>query len=256
MTSRYNPHQLEKYANRTFGTATDTLFSLFDDVVQRVSLLRQAEPLPLLGPFTANLMVSEALLSEYGHDATRIAQISSQNQSPKLAQLESATKWLARLDYASKNKASGPTPFSARPWLTAILQGYDQVVRRQQPHLGLSLVRRAFRLSPPTADISGREQALIRSCLFPWCPVWVSCYPKVSVQPPNTVNEVCAMFPELICLRLALPAGGWHWQILNRAEFEREPVNELKRIKWIKKAAGNKDISLQKVAEGVRLCLS
>ena len=117
----------------------------------------------------------------------------------------------------------------------------------------LSFVMKALKEAPPNACLENREKELIYACLFPFTPIYVLSN-LVDSNDIIKINKILESYNEYICVKIALENGGWHWGVFNRNEYKDNPIKELNKIKWIKKATENKKIILKDVDGGIRIC--
>ena len=250
MTARYNPHRIEKQARE--WPVLSSARTLAEDIHMRFAMIWNRQRHVWTDPFVTTVINTE-LLKEYGSDTARIAQISAQGGAEVESLLESSFKWLARLNMLFNTCESND--FSEVPWLEAILQSHDQVVIRNRIYCGFSRIRRALRLSPPGKNLSSLQKHLVITAVYPFCPLWARFNLSPESGMPVSAPELIEGFSQYLCIRLALPAGGWHWCVFSRERFEKDPASELLKLKWVSKATGAGKIRLAPDTEGVRICI-
>ncbi|MBU1109100.1 MAG: hypothetical protein KKB51_20655 [Candidatus Riflebacteria bacterium] len=251
MTARYNPHKIEKQARK--WPVSFSPESLETDLKLRISGLWEKTDHAWADPFFCKYSIDSTLQSEYGTDATRIAQIGAQKHTSVTSLLESSFKWLAKLDYLLNT--ADQMAFNPIPWLEAALQMHDHIMLRDNYYSGLALLRGALRASPPGKNQGIRHRQLVLAATYPYCPLWTTFNfsPKFNLLP--SLPAVISAYEELECIRFSLPKGGWHWKVFERKRFVANPIEELCRIKWVKKAIHDKSVQIEKCEEGLKLCL-
>ncbi|EKD82130.1 MAG: hypothetical protein ACD_39C01468G0002 [uncultured bacterium] len=250
MTARYNPHRIEKQARK--WPVLFSAGSLEEDLKLRLNMLWNKTKQAWADPFCCKYAVNLDLLAEYGIDTVRLALISAQQKASADTLLESSFKWLARLDHLM-NAAEQET-FDPTPWLEAALQTYDHVMLRNNYYSGLALLRKALRSAPPGRNLPAHQRNLILSAVYPYAPLWATFNLPAELLFPTTISFTIESFEELACVRFSLPKGGWHWKVFERSSYEANPLAELLRLKWVKKAADGKIIRLESDKDGLRLC--
>ena len=205
-------------------------------------------------PSSSISAIDRSLIEEYGIDAARVAQICAQGSVTATSLLESSFKWLARLD--ARFNQSESRSFSAAPWLEAALQGYDHIIARNNPYCGFSQIRRAMREAPPGKNLNQLQKNLIISAVYPYCPLWARFNLADTSGIPMPIPAIIEKFSEFACIRFALAGGGWHWKVFARDRFDQNPISELLKLRWVKKAAGTRSVSLEKLAEGLKICIA
>ncbi len=198
--------------------------------------------------------IDRALVEEYGIDSARVALICAQGRVSPVSLLESSFKWLARLDQLLNNSES--SSFSAMPWLEAALQSYDHVVGRSSHYCGFAQIRRAMRSAPPGKNLNQLQRNLVISSVYPYCPLWARFNLADESAVPMAMPVIVESFSEFACVRFSLPAGGWHWKVFAADKFAADPIGELLKLKWVKKAAGNKALSLTTHENGAKVCFT
>lgn len=255
LTLRYNPQSIEKQVRKW-----PVLFSeevLHNDLVFRVKQIIGETADGWISPFTTKYSFDEDFIAEYGIDACRLATISSSN-NPALAEslLESSFKWLARV-YSSFSQNT-TAEFNPVPWLEALLQLQDHIIKRNADNQALALVKKAFKEAPPSKQTATRNLQLVASVLSPFAPILASkllCNEQI-VNRRETISQqqLLALFPEYIYIKVALEKGGWHWQVFSRKIYEDNPMIELSKIKWINSAINGKNTKLVNTDGGLRIC--
>jgi len=250
LTARYNPHRIEKQARKwPVSFSPDCIET---DLKFRINGLWNKANQAWSDPFSCNYLIDKDLQSEYGVDATRIAQISAQNRVSANSLLESAFKWLARLDYLI-NIVDQDT-FNPIPWLEAALQMHDHVTLRDDYYAGLALLRKALRLAPPGKNLSMHHRQIVMAATYPYCPLWTTFNLSMEFSLPTALPVIIATYEKLACVRFSLPKSGWHWKVFERKSFDRNPVAEICQIKWVKKAVQNKVVRIEENENGLKLC--
>lgn len=250
MKEKYNPHSIEKQARKW----PVLLFcqNLLDDVSTRTAQLYEKARPGWVDPFCIKINIDDNLAAEYGIDASRLACLSSGSQPVTQNLLESACKWLSSFFTAF---SSDTTDFSPGPWLEAALQIHDQILLRNNHHAGLALARKAFKTARPGRNISLKEKDLILSTISPFAPVLAGHLNGMPDQAMVSLKQLPEHFTRLICVRFALPRGGWHWKVFDRQSYENDPIGQLRTVKWVAMALGENPAKLQASAEGTRICL-
>jgi len=252
LTARYNPHRIEKQAKKwpaSFSTA-----SLNEDIRQRCKMLWNELEHAWIDPSGSAPAIDRLLIEEYGIDAARIAHICAQGSVPATSLLESCFKWLARLDRQFNQCES--RSFSAAPWLEAALQSYDHIIGRSSAYCGFSQIRRALREASPGQNLNQLQKELIISAVYPYCPLWARFNLTEAAGMPLSMPWLIQNFSEFACIRFALPGGGWHWKVFARGRFDQNPVGELLKLRWVKKAAGNRPVNIKNLDEGLQICFA
>lgn len=250
MKEKYNPHSIEKQARNW-----PVLFycqNLLSDISTRTAQLYEKARPGWIDPFSIKIIIDEDLAAEYGIDACRLACLSAGSQPITQNLLESACKWLGKF-FASF--FSDTQDFSPMPWLEAALQIHDQILLRNNFHAGLALARKAFKSARPGRNISLEEKDLVLSTLSPFAPVLTGYLSGMPDRTPIPFKKLSQCFTELIGIRFALPRGGWHWKVFNRQEYEKDPLGQLRTVKWVALALGENKAKLQLNEEGTRICL-
>ena len=252
MTFRYNPQSIEKQVRKwpVFFSEKD----LHQDIKKRLEQLLDANPKGWYNPYSVELPFEKDLIYEYGIDACRFAVINSSYSNNAETFLEPSFKWIAKFHevYCHRNQTA---LFNPIPWLEAIVQMQDHIITRKADRLALALVMKAFKESPLPCQLKESEELLVAACLFPFIPIYTACYfPKILEI--ISIKKIIESFTEYSCVKIALEKGGWHWHVFTRKNFEDQPVAELSKIKWIKKAIIGKDVKLKNEAGGIRICFS
>ncbi len=252
MTFRYNPQSIEKQVRKwpVFFSEND----LHLDIRKRLEQLLDANPKGWYNPYSVELPFEKDLIYEYGIDACRFAVINSGYSNKAETFLEPSFKWIAKFHevYCHRNQTA---LFNPIPWLEAIVQMQDHIITRKADRLALALVMKAFKESPLSCQLQESEELLIAACLFPFIPIYTACYfPKILEI--ISIKKIIESFTEYSCVKIALEKGGWHWHVFTRKNFEDQPIAELSKIKWIKKAIIGKDVNLKNEAGGIRICFS
>lgn len=213
----------------------------------------QLQPSGWVSPFSCQSPFAPELRHEYGVDACRVASISSatsQNSSdPHL--LEPAFKWLAKLQNLFR---TGTSHFSAIPWLEAGIQAHDHILLRDNPRAALTTLRHAVKVSPPSADNTISEKALILACLAPFAPVLATHEASLFKIELLSMPEIIKSFDRHICIRFSLGDGGWNQKVFDRARFQQNPLEELKKLKQVKIAIGKRSAQLRETEGGLKIC--
>ena len=252
MTFRYNPQSIEKQVRKWPVFFSEN--NLHQDIVKRLEQLLGINSKGWYNPYSVELPFDKDLVYEYGIDACRFAIINSGYSAQAETFLEPSFKWIAKFHeiYCKNNKTS---LFNPTPWLEAIIQMQDHIITRKADRLALALVMKAFKESPPSCFLNESEEQLIAACLFPFIPVYVSYYfPKILNI--ISIKKIIESFNEYSCVKIALEKGGWHWHVFSRQDFENQPIAELSKIRWIRKAIIGKKVNLKKEDGGIRICFS
>ncbi|PKL43222.1 MAG: hypothetical protein CVV41_10915 [Candidatus Riflebacteria bacterium HGW-Riflebacteria-1] len=252
MTIRYNPHRIEKQARK--WPVSLYREKLEDDIKLRINMLWKTSEHAWIDPFACRYSVRNELQSEYGTDAVRFAQISAQQANCAEALLESSFKWLARLDYLMNT--SEQAAFDPIPWLETALQTYDHATTRNNCYAGLALLRKALRLAQPGKNLEPRQRDLVISVVYPYAPLWAIFNLSSEFLFPKAVPDIVRSFSELVCVKFSLPEGGWHWRVFARENYEADPLAELLKIKWVKKAADGKIVRLESHENRLKICFA
>ena len=252
MTFRYNPQSIEKQVRKwpVFFSEND----LHQDIKKRLEQLLDANPKGWYNPYSVELPFEKDLIYEYGIDACRFAVINSGYSNNAETFLEPSFKWIAKFHevYCHRNQTA---LFKPIPWLEAIVQMQDHIITRKADRLALALVMKAFKESPLPCQLKESEELLVAACLFPFIPIYTACYFSKILE-IISIKKIIESFTEYSCVKIALEKGGWHWHVFTRKNFEDQPVAELSKIKWIKKAIIGKDVKLKNEAGGIRICFS
>jgi hypothetical protein len=252
LTFRYNPQSLEKQVRKWPVFFSENNLHL--DIEKRLGQLSGANPTGWYDPYSVELPFEKDLIYEYGMDACRFAVINSGYKKQAESFLEPSFKWIAKFHEISchRNKTDSFNPI---PWLEAIIQMQDHIITRKADRLALALVMKAFKESPLSCQLTESDELLIASCLFPFIPIYAANYfPKILEI--NSIKKIIESFTEYSCVKIALEKGGWHWHVFTRKSFENAPIDELSKIRWIKKAIIGKNINLKNEAGGIRICFS
>lgn len=251
MTFRYNPQSIEKQVRKW-----PVLFSEKDLKLDLILRLKQQLDLAEKGwadPFSVCLPLNQEYLSEYGIDASRTAVIASSSVIQAESLLETYFKWLSKL-YTALSKPR-QISFNPVPWLEAVIQASDHILKRGKSYLALALIMKASKKSPLSQDLTEQEKTLVATALYPFAPVFAA---KALIGKPEvfSIKEIQKLFNAYYCTKIALENGGWHWQVFSRRMFEGDPILELKKIKWINKASFGKELKIRNEGEGIRICFS
>ena len=253
MTLRYNPQSIEKQVRKW-----PVLFSekdIHSDLSLRLNQMLGTSTNGFVDPFSISLPFEEDISSEYGIDACRLSLINSDNVEDASSLLESSYKWISKVYESLKKTNNKGTTFDPMPWLEALIQFQDHILTRKADRLALALVMKAFKIASPDLNLSLREKDLVFSCLYPFIPVFVASFCN-ECFPEKKINEIIESFKEYKCVKIALEKGGWHWQVFSCDAFEQNPISELSKVKWVKKAIKNKIVTLKEDNGGVRICFS
>lgn len=257
MSSRYNPHSIEKQARKWPASlfSGEQYFDLKSDLLFRQRQIWALEPDNLWkDPFKAIIQIDPDLISEYGIDAARIAQITAQNREITINLLESAFKWLSRFDNCFFNNDLTKVNFDSAVWLEALLQANETIFACDYVYGGLALIKKARKLSPPTANLDNNQLLLVTTAIYPYCPIY-SRYKAVSeVYPPATCFQLIKLYKEYACIRFSVKKNIWHWKVFPREVFESSPIEALRQIVWVDKMLQNKKIELNTTMEGIQIC--
>ncbi len=250
MTIRYNPQSIEKQVRKWPVLFSEQEFH--KDICLRVNQLLDKIPNGHVNPFSVNYEFEEEILSEYGVDACRIAILSNQSTNNPDSLLESSFKWLARLHDALLTTSK--EEFNPVPWLEALIKYEDYVIKRKADNLALSLAKKAVKDSPLNSSLTEREKLLAASVLYPFVPVFTEI--KLLNSSTLTISHLQNLYPEYIFKKIAMEKGGWHWHVFLRKIYIENPMAEIQKIKWIKKALDKNKAVLKEDDGGIRICLS
>lgn len=250
MTSRYNPHRIEKQARQ--WPALSFAETLEEDLKIRSQILWENQENTWLDPFRVDTGFPREIQAEYGVDACRIACLAAHGTVNPQTLLESSFKWLAKLN--TLFTAIPRADFIASIWLQAALQGHDHINLRNLPYSALALIRHALSHSPPNKNLSPLQKNFVISAVSPFCPLWARFNLPPQQNLPSTFPTLLKEFPEYVCIKLSLPTGGHSWQVFLSERYAADPISEIRSLKWINKAAGTRKIRLENLADGVKLC--
>ncbi|MDN5278196.1 MAG: hypothetical protein PWR01_2161 [Clostridiales bacterium] len=254
MTARYNPHSLQKQARKWPVSFSNDEFA--EDLRFRIRQLNGNDLPQPIGFSCDSLPVSTDLIDEYGCDCARIAYLEAQNQNVSTVLLESAFKWLAKLfDNFSR---PGCQKFRSDIWFEMILQAGDHILQRNHFHNGLACIRKAAKISPPSADLDEKQKKLVFSCLYPFIPIFAQALAENHLGSARIFNlaKLFDCFPELIKVRYSIENGGGHWAVFSRKKFNNSPLQSLLEIKWVGLACSGKSPGLQETDEGFVICMN
>ena len=252
MTFRYNPQSIEKQVSKWPVFFSEN--SLHLDIVKRLEQLLDLSPKGWYNPYSVNLPFSKDLIYEYGNDACRFALINSGYNKNAESFLEPSFKWIAKFHEVYNAKTSD-IAFNPLPWLEAMVQMQDHIIVRKSDRLALALVMKAFKISPPSNNLSESEKLLVAACLVPFIPIYITSFFPKSLELAS-IKKIIESYSEYSCVKIALEKGGWHWQVFSKNAFKNQPIVELSKIKWIKKAINGKNINLKREEGGIRVCFS
>ena len=71
-----------------------------------------------------------------------------------------------------------------------------------------------------------------------------------------TISQLQNLYPEYIFIKIAMEKGGWHWHVFLRKIYLENPMAEIQKIKWIKKALDKNKAVLKEDDGSIRICLS
>lgn len=252
LTFRYNPQSIEKQVRK--WPVFFSVKELKEDILLRLNQLLGLSEKNWCDPFSVAIPFDEETIYEYGVDACRLSLINSNSIKEAETLLESSYKWISKIndDYFKK---INNTLFNPIPWLEALVQMEDHIKTRKASRLALSLVMKAFKISPPHSELKDRDKALVAACLFPFIPIFVTSKLLETTEIP-TIKEIVDSYNEYYSVRVCLEKGGWHWYVFIRENFERDTLSELKKIKWIKKATFGKNIVVKEKGGGLIICFS
>ncbi len=220
------------------------------DIRLRVEQLWSAENAGWISPFSYKLPFDAGLQSEYGADACRIAVIAG-NCAKTENELEPSFKWLARL---YNQLGSSRETFAAVPWLETAIQTRDHVIGRNDPAAALTQLKHAVKVSPPGLQLTTSEKALVTACLYPFAPLLAMHYAGPNDFSWQKLPITTGSFADFICVRFAIEHGGWNQKVFDRRRFVENPLRELKTLKQVCKALGDRPAKLVEVEGGLRIC--
>ncbi len=197
---------------------------------------------------------SEEFHYEYGIDACRIARISPGSSSDEKAGLllEPSFKWLARLHQQVEMAGKDFVP---DPWLEAAIQSRDHILNRENASAALATVRHAAKVSPPHAGLNANAFALVFACLYPFAPILAMYGAQQTKARIENLPALIGSFENHVCIRFALENGGWHQKVFDRKKFAANPLSELRNVKWIEKALGDRCATIAETEEGLKICI-
>lgn len=249
LTSRYNPHGMEKQARLWPVCFSETKLDL--DIAYRVKQLWQSEKAGWADAFACSTKVERTLADEYGVDASRLAEITAGETETCTDFLESCFKWLGYM-HSSMNKET--LSFDALPWLEAATKSYGYIITANKPYAALALIRKASRMAPPANNISNREKALVLSTIYPLVPVMAGFYTGMPLRFFEPLPELISSFSEFISVSFALENGNWHRRFFLKEAFTQNPLQQLRQVKWVTKAIGNRNARIEQQEKGYRIC--
>ena len=251
----FNPHSIQKQARKWPVSFYSN--NLNQDIKARIQQIWQTQIEKFYDPFKIEFAVDEDLITEYGLDCCRLAQIEAQGSKPDINLLESAYKWLNKFTQ-QLNEPDDNSQFMAPIWFEAALRTKDHILSRNKIQSGLATTKKALKTSPLCKGMSKNDFQLVLCCLYPFIPLTVGHYNNIyfSSNLPQTVPGIFSYYPELIMINYRIGNGGWYWTVVNKDEFLGAPMATLKNIKQVKLATKDRNASLKKVAGGYHICLN
>jgi hypothetical protein len=247
--NRYNPQSIEKHILCEFKGYAEP--SLMADYKARTNALLEGLADPFPSPKIAIDGISNDILREYGIDACRLAKLSAPALPVPYSLLDSAYNWISKL-YDSFNHGQS-REFCIKPWLSALLQLPDHIIKRSKPRSAFALIQRAFNESRPTMALSGQEKLCVIACISPFTPILAEYLLKTHGLQKMSIHNIINSFEQYISISLQVGNGGWHREIVDKGQFAKNPLPELLKIKWVSRAVKNKAISVHDFAGGKQI---
>ncbi len=220
------------------------------DVRLRVEQLWSAKNPGWISPFSCQIAFDAGLQSEYGIDACRVASIIKSSEAGE-SELEPSFKWLARLYH---QLGSPRRSFTATAWLETAIQTRDHVIGRNNPAAALAQLKHAVKVSPPGLQLGMLEKALVTACLYPFAPLLAMHFAGHNDFSWQNLPATIAGFTDFVCVRFAIEQGGWNQKVFDRRRFGENPIGELKSLRQVRKALGNRPAKLVHSEGGLRIC--
>lgn len=247
---KYNLHSI---ANQVFKLELEccSFNNNIEDVKSRTEQIWNKQPKFYL-PCNNNFSANKLLLDEYGADVCNIALITTK-QTVSVESLEIAWKLVAKIYHNLVNKKNNV--YSRALWLEAAFQIKDHVLEHSNLYTALSLFKRTIKKGMPDLSSQKDDVRLFLLTAYPFFPS-LSLYllHKNKLVSGGGLLSLADKFDELIAVKLKLNESGWYWQVFDRAAYSNAPERELMKIKWIKKACKNKNISINNTDGGTIIC--
>lgn len=252
MTLRYNPHSIEKQARKwpVFINAE----SLEEDLSLRTRQIYETGEIEFNKVTEVSFPFDQNLVCEYGHDCSRIAFFSTQQNQLYIDFLENSFKWLSKI--FNRLNLKRDQPFNYAKWLELSLQSCDHILKRQKHYTGLNCIKKAVKIAPLSKNLRNKELLLVCSALYPFAPYfsqWIA--QKNNLENILSLKKIVELFPELKVTRFSFNNGGKHWAVFSRKSFEKSPMNCFFSIKWVKHACRSLEPKLKFGKEEIKICL-
>ncbi len=257
MIERYNPHLIQKRI-LPLHDRQQGLISLEEDVISQARNIWGGNP-KWSNPFRTQYQAAPEIIGEYGIDVARIAEITNSNRPPDEALLESSHRWLSRI-YARTLPAKKPAKQKWNPdqWLIAALAARDHLLTRGKMYVALSVIKKAWKLSPIEHEAGINEKTMAFVLLSPFAP----CLAQTLLTrtdgtfPATNLEELCESFYPRQAVKVGFYGGGWNWEVVDSHAFKKDPMGSLMEFQWIAKVVKGREWSVRKDNEGWLICLN
>ncbi|MCK9456794.1 MAG: hypothetical protein M0R31_05815 [Candidatus Riflebacteria bacterium] len=247
---RYNPQSIEKQARKwpVFTCEAD----IYADLRRRIEGVSGLCAYDWIFPEIKTEFFEKDIVDEYGIDACRLAVIRAcGNKNTCIEYLDSSYNWLSRFYEAFVVESSGR--FEEKPWLNAFFQAYDHVVLRNKADLAFALVCKAFKNSCPNKGLKNDHLELVLSAAYPFLPILSAFIAQKFGVNFRAVNEIFEKSEKYVGVRFKIGEGGWHREVFDKQGYEKAPLAELLKVKWVRAAANKRQASLISVDGGKQI---
>lgn len=257
MIGRYNPHLIQKRIFPLFDSLQSEI-SLKDDVISQAEKIWTGT-LSWNNPFRTKYSVAPEIMSEYGIDTVRIAEITSSDHPPDEILLESSYRWLSWIHSQTIPNPNSPEPnWNPDPWIIAAFTARDHLLRRRRLYVSLSVIKKAWKLSPVDSRTHLSGKALAFVLLLPFAP----CIARTVLSeitgnfPSLSLERLCESFYPRQAVRIGFQRGGWRWEVVDAPAFNKDPREFLGKLPWIKKVVEGREWNVREEKDGWLICLN
>jgi len=247
---RYNPQSIEKQAKKwpVFTCEAD----ISADLRRRIEGVSGLRAYDWIFPEIKNEYFEKDIVDEYGIDACRLSVIRAcGNKNTCFEYLDSSYNWLSRFYEAFMVESS--RQFEEKAWLNALFQAYDHVVLRNKADLAFSLVCKAFKDSCPNKGLKNDNLELVFSAAYPFLPILSAFFARKFGVNFRAANEIFEKSEKYVGVRFRIGEGGWHRDVFDKQRYEKAPLEELLKVKWVRAAANKRQASLISVEGGKQI---
>ncbi len=245
---RYNPQSIEKQT--LSQAATNSTNSLLDDFQIRTKLLLEKPNGNFLSPDFPIEGVCPLTQKEYGIDCCRMAKLNSKESPIPENILESSYNWISKF-YSCF--IFNDNSFNEKPWLTALAQLSDHILKRNKPRKAFALIQKAFNEAKPSQNMTDNQRIGVLTSISPFMPILSQYLLKTHGLQKESINNIIINSEQHKSVNLKIGNGGWYRQIVNKEAFHEDPTTELLKIKRVAKSVKNKSFSLQNFAGGIQI---